>query len=526
MAPKLATECAAESKSLAGLTTARANAVQREVQDLMPGPWKQWFPKVAISYATGMRPGVDVRGAGPGMLQAAAIMHALHDKGIGCASGLCVPAGANWKEFLPKIESRFSNCEVLIVLLSPAFYRSHPCLLEVHQASQAKKMRIIPLRCEEGLPKADEQWPDIDADDVMVLDQVQKTLGALNALPPRGRFFDNETYLDELVSQVAETLGLTSRPANPLKASHDSSDAAPLETDSVRLFVNDSAALQRQEMERELATARAKQAEAEAKAKAAEAAEAKAKAQAQAAQAKAAAMAKVDLSGNWYSVERATGKPNGDRYSFKREGGVYKIYRQGKSPPNDHFTVKGNDITHKQGPKAIILPNGDVHWDIEKGKWLSRREGSSLTPRAPPAEPQALAELRGVDGIVVPATMDRGAESKPKAKPKASGLQATDLNGCWCTQGFCCCIPVCTWGCVEAKSKDTFKAVVMLGLCPIVTWWKRHGGQGSNVFEGFTDDCGRPKDKLCGAMRTVETRDKMIERGGPCCCYTHTRFGT
>ena len=80
------------------------------------------------------------------MMQAAAITHALHRAGIACASGLCVPPGANWKDFLPKIDGRFSRCEVLIVLLSPAFYRSHPCLLEVHAAVQAKKMVILPLR--------------------------------------------------------------------------------------------------------------------------------------------------------------------------------------------------------------------------------------------------------------------------------------------------------------------------------------------------------------------------------------------
>ena len=110
-----------------------SNTVQREVRALMDRSWQQWFPQVCISYATGSRPGVDVKGAGPGMMQAAYITHALHKAGIPCASGLCVPAGADWMEFLPKINSRFSRCEVLIVLLSPAFYRSRPCLDEVAQ---------------------------------------------------------------------------------------------------------------------------------------------------------------------------------------------------------------------------------------------------------------------------------------------------------------------------------------------------------------------------------------------------------
>jgi len=122
-----------------GITTEQSNDVQRAVQSLYMGEqqWEEWFPQVCISYATGTRPGKDVWGAGPGMLQAATITHALHKAGIACASGLCVPSGNDWKDFLPKIDSRFSRCEVLILLLSPAFYNSQPCLLEIHKAAKS-----------------------------------------------------------------------------------------------------------------------------------------------------------------------------------------------------------------------------------------------------------------------------------------------------------------------------------------------------------------------------------------------------
>ena len=172
----------------------------------MDRPWPTWYPKVCISYATGTRKGTDARGAGPGMLQAATISHALYNAGIACASGLCVSAGNDWKDFLPKIDSRFARCEVLIVLLSPAFYLSHPCLLEVHKATKAKQMQIIPLRVAEPLPNKGSQWPHIGKADATLLDQVQEKLGALNALPPRGCFFDSPTYLDDLIGQVRGAL--------------------------------------------------------------------------------------------------------------------------------------------------------------------------------------------------------------------------------------------------------------------------------------------------------------------------------
>ena len=191
-----------------GITTEQSNDVQRVVQSLMDRPWKTWFPQVCISYSTGTRQGTDAQGTGPGMLQAAAITHALYNAGIACASGLCIPAGNDWKDFLPKIDSRFSRCSVLIVLLSPAFYHSYPCLLEAHKATKAKRMEFIPLRCagKDSLPDKDDQWPETGPEDNTLLDQVQDRLGALNALPPRGCFFDLPKYLDQLVDRVRDTI--------------------------------------------------------------------------------------------------------------------------------------------------------------------------------------------------------------------------------------------------------------------------------------------------------------------------------
>ena len=37
---------------------------------------------------------------------------------------------------------------------------------------------------------------------LLMLDRVQDTLGRLNCLPPRGCFFDDPRYLDDLVTRV------------------------------------------------------------------------------------------------------------------------------------------------------------------------------------------------------------------------------------------------------------------------------------------------------------------------------------
>ena len=46
----------------------------------------------------------------------------------------------------------------------------------------------------------------LDSTLLTVLDQVQDKLGALNALPPRGCFFDNPIYIDDLVSRIIDVL--------------------------------------------------------------------------------------------------------------------------------------------------------------------------------------------------------------------------------------------------------------------------------------------------------------------------------
>ena len=79
-------------------------------------------------------------------------------------------------------------------------------------------MVIIPLRCAEPLPSKDDQWLDIDQKDILVLDQVQDKLGTINALPPRGCFFDSPSYLDDLVGRVRVVIDAVAEASAEAKA--------------------------------------------------------------------------------------------------------------------------------------------------------------------------------------------------------------------------------------------------------------------------------------------------------------------
>ena len=223
----------------AGVSIERANEVQRGLQALMSEPWADWWPEVTISYATGSRESIDSPGAGPGLLCAATIVHALHDAGIACASGLHVPPGSNWMTFLPKVGGRFAKCRVLIVLLTKPFYNSIPCLKEVHQATEAPlRPTIIPIRCDGAFPKKAEQWPQLERGDALMLEQVQSTLGAVNTLPPRGLFFDRSETMVELVRHVQSALGQPLQPASSLAGIQHASAQSPAESSSASHFMH------------------------------------------------------------------------------------------------------------------------------------------------------------------------------------------------------------------------------------------------------------------------------------------------
>jgi len=86
-----------------------------------------------------------------------------------------------------------------------------------------------------------------------------------------------------------------------------------------------------------------------------------------------------DLSGIWQSFERATNAAPVDRYEFRRDGERYYVVRPpgGAINEGDYFTFDGAIGRHVKGPTNKMLPSGELHWDIDGWKYVSRREGAA-----------------------------------------------------------------------------------------------------------------------------------------------------
>jgi hypothetical protein len=199
------------------ITLPGANALQKKVLDLVPDI-ASFFPQLMFSYATGTRD-CDAPGTGPGLVYAAQLALRFAKARIPCFTGLHVPPGDDWKIYYTKLDGRFSECSVFIVLLTPALYQSMNCLEEVSRALRAKrngvKVKVIPLRMELQLPGKSKQWPGVkktDVDNLQRLTEVQEGLGKINAFPARGTLFcdsgESATYVDQLLEMVAGHLAI------------------------------------------------------------------------------------------------------------------------------------------------------------------------------------------------------------------------------------------------------------------------------------------------------------------------------
>ena len=105
------------------VTTVMGNRLQAAVQKLLKAmDLLSFYPEICISYATGWRKGLDDFGCGPGMYEVAHVIKFLFEAGFPCYSGLQVEGGQNWERFLLRLAH--SNCKILIVLVTPALYRS------------------------------------------------------------------------------------------------------------------------------------------------------------------------------------------------------------------------------------------------------------------------------------------------------------------------------------------------------------------------------------------------------------------
>ena len=235
-------------------------ALQREAWAMLGSErWETWFPPVAVSYATNNRPGIDVKGAGPGVTQLVLILRALHAEGIGCASGLAVPViDGDWRTFLTKIHSRFGQCKVLIVLMTPALFKSGACLKEIDHAHKAG-LHILPLKCDYELPPEAERWTKAEA---IHVDMLEHGLAAtrLNCLPATGHFFDTSvaehmaTLIDVLKQHIGAAAALAvpppQAPPPPQVASSPASTVAVLSPEQQLALVMERRASRKQQERR------------------------------------------------------------------------------------------------------------------------------------------------------------------------------------------------------------------------------------------------------------------------------------
>eukprot|EP00621_Florenciella_sp_RCC1693_P013335 CAMPEP_0182553060 /NCGR_PEP_ID=MMETSP1323-20130603/49293_1 /TAXON_ID=236787 /ORGANISM="Florenciella parvula, Strain RCC1693" /LENGTH=767 /DNA_ID=CAMNT_0024764773 /DNA_START=15 /DNA_END=2318 /DNA_ORIENTATION=- len=115
-----------------------------------PGMMYCHLPEVIISYATGTRDDLDGEGCGPGMMYCHLVVRHLTRAGIPCFTGLHVEGGYNWHLYFEKLR----RAKIMIVIMSPAFFKSGPCFSEQLEARK-NGLQVIPLLFqldENGMP--------------------------------------------------------------------------------------------------------------------------------------------------------------------------------------------------------------------------------------------------------------------------------------------------------------------------------------------------------------------------------------
>ena len=83
---------------------------------------------------------LDGEGCGPGMMYCHLVVRHLTRAGIMCFTGLHVEGGYNWHVYFEKLR----RAKVMIVIMSPAFFKSAPCF---HEQLEARRngLKVIPL---------------------------------------------------------------------------------------------------------------------------------------------------------------------------------------------------------------------------------------------------------------------------------------------------------------------------------------------------------------------------------------------
>jgi len=188
--------------------------------------FKDFYPEVVISYASGRRSGRDCDGAGPGMYYAAGILGLLHERGVRCFSGLHVPPGTDWEVFMLRLNSRRARAKVLIVVLTAALFQSKPCLKEINAAIK-NGISVLPIRFEDStLPGKGDQWAKhTDEESEMMIYRVQEHLGKINSIPHPGTVLTVPDSMNTILGLVDKYLGIDRVYVSPGSHGDDSYEA-------------------------------------------------------------------------------------------------------------------------------------------------------------------------------------------------------------------------------------------------------------------------------------------------------------
>lgn len=106
---------------------------------------------------------------------------------------LCPPFHEVWEHvYMFRLKHETKKCKILVVVITPALYKSYVTLLEIYTAI-TQKVKLLPILFEGPIPKKKDMWPFADRPDDMgepehvhMVDKVHQYFCKLNMYPPPG----------------------------------------------------------------------------------------------------------------------------------------------------------------------------------------------------------------------------------------------------------------------------------------------------------------------------------------------------